>query len=279
MNINKGRKGIFIAGCLLIIIGGYFVFFSSIEEEVYGQVQLEPCEGCLTILYDNYVFDPRCQAEWGFSCLIETPEMVILFDTGGEPEVLRNNIEALEVDVSQIDCIVISHEHWDHIGGIEVILGEKPDIPVYVPEDFPYHIMSSIRSLGGNCIETGNATKITESISTTNTLNGPPNEQALMIQTDDGLILVTGCSHPGVENLARNAYDLTEESIRLVIGGFHLGNAGDSQLGRICDVLDEIGVEHVSASHCTGDDSIDYFREHYGDSFVESGVGFVYEFV
>ena len=279
MNINKGRKGIFIAGCLLIIIGGYFVFFSSIEEEVYGQVQLEPCEGCLTVLYDNYVFDSRCQAEWGFSCLIETPEMLILFDTGGESEVLRHNIEALEVDVSQIDCIVISHEHWDHIGGIEVILGEKQDIPVYVPEDFPYHIMSSIRSLGGNCIETGNATKITESISTTNTLNGPPNEQALMIQTDDGLILVTGCSHPGVENLARNAYDLTEESIRLVIGGFHLGNAGDSQLGRICDVLDEIGVEHVSASHCTGDDSIDYFRERYGDSFVESGVGFVYEFV
>jgi 7,8-dihydropterin-6-yl-methyl-4-(beta-D-ribofuranosyl)aminobenzene 5'-phosphate synthase len=231
------------------------------------------------ILYDNYVFDPRCQAEWGFSCLIETSEMVILFDTGGEPEVLRHNIEALDVDVSEIDCIVISHEHWDHIGGIEVILGEKPDIPVYIPENFPYHIMSSIRSLGGNCIETGNATKITDSVSTTNTLNGPPNEQALMIQTDEGLILITGCSHPGVENLAKNAYDLTGESIRLVIGGFHLGNAGDPQLDGICDMLDEIGVVCVAASHCTGDNSIDYFRERYGESFVESGVGFIYEFI
>ena len=278
MDINKLRKGIFIAGCLLLIIGGYFVFFSSTEEEVYGQVQLEPCDGCLTVLYDNYVYDSRCRAEWGFSCLIQTPEMVILFDTGGEPEVLRHNIEALDVDISQIDCIVISHEHWDHVGGIEVILQEKQDIPVYLPKDFPYHILSSIRSLGGNCIETDNATKITESISTTNTLNGPPNEQALMIQTHEGLILVTGCSHPGVENLARNAYDLTGESIQLVIGGFHLGNAGNQQLGRICEELDEIGVECVSASHCTGDDSIDYFREYYGDSFVESGVGFVYEF-
>ena len=279
MDIKNQRKGIFIAGCLLLIFGGYFVFFSSMEEEVYGQVQLEPCDGCLTVLYDNYVFDPRCQAEWGFSCLIQTPEMVILFDTGGEPEVLRHNIEALDVDISEIDCIVISHEHWDHVGGIEVILREKQDIPVYLPEDFPYHIMSSIRSLGGNCIETENATKITESISTTNTLNGPPNEHALMIQTDEGLILVTGCSHPGVENLARNAYDLTGERIRLVIGGFHLGNAGSHQLGRICEELDEIGVERVSASHCTGDDSIDFFREYYGDSFMESGVGFVYEFV
>lgn len=279
MNIKNRRKEILISGCLLLVLGGYFIFFTSTEDEVYGQVQLEPCEGCLTVLYDNYVFDSRCQAEWGFSCLVQTQDMVILFDTGGEPEVLRHNIEALEVDISEIDCIVISHEHWDHVGGIEVILREKPDIPVYVPEDFPYHIMSSIRSLGGNCIETGNATKITDSISTTNTLNGPPNEQALMIQTDEGLILVTGCSHPGVENLARNAYDLTDESIRLVIGGFHLGNAGSYQLDRICDELEEIGVEHVSASHCTGDDSIDYFRERYGDSFVESGVGFVYEFV
>lgn len=279
MDIKKRRKEIFIAGCLLIIFGGVFVLYYPSNEEVSGQLQLVPCEGSLTILYDNYVFDPSCQAEWGFSCLIETSEMVILFDTGGEPEVLRNNIEALDVDVSEIDCIVISHEHWDHIGGIEVILGEKPDIPVYVPENCPYRVMSSIRSLGGNCIETGNATKITDSISTTNTLNGPPYEQALMIQTNEGMILVTGCSHPGVENLVRNAYDLTEESIRLVIGGFHLGNAGDSQLDRICDELEEIGVVCVAASHCTGDNSIDYFRERYGDSFVESGVGFVYEFV
>ena len=278
MNIIKRRKEIFIAGFLLIILGGGFVFYNPSNEEPSGQLQLVPCEGSLTILYDNYVFDSSCQAEWGFSCLIETSEMVILFDTGGEPEVLRHNIEALEVDVSEIDCIVISHEHWDHIGGIEVILGEKPDIPVYVPENCPYRIMSSIRSLGGNCIETGNATKITDSISTTVTLNGPPYEQALMIQTNDGLIVVTGCSHPGVDNLVRNAYDLTEESIGLVIGGFHLGNAGDSQLDRICDELDEIGVVCVAASHCTGDNSIDYFRERYGDSFVESGVGFVYEF-
>lgn len=272
------RKIIFIAGFLLIILGGYLIFYST-EEEVYGSVQLEPCEGCLTVLYDNYVFDSRCQAEWGYSCLIETPEMVILFDTGGEPEVLRHNIEALDIDVGEIDCIVISHEHWDHVGGIEVILEVKPGIPVYVPEGFPYHIMSSIRSLGGNCMETVNATKITDSISTTNTLNGPPPEQALMIKTNNGLILVTGCSHPGVENLARNAYDLTGERIELVIGGFHLGNADEYQLDRICDELDEIGVESVSATHCTGDAAIDYFRERYGDIFVESGTGYVRELI
>lgn len=279
MIIKNRQRIIFIAGVLLIILGGYFIFYSSTEEEAYGFVQLEPCEGSLTVLYDNYVFDSRCQAEWGYSCLIETPEMVILFDTGGEPEVLRHNIEAFDVDISEIDCIVISHEHGDHVGAIEIILEEKPGIPVYVPEGFPYNIMSSIRSLGGNCIEAVNATKITESISTTNILSGPPPEQALMIKTTEGLILVTGCSHPGIDNLARNAYDLTGENIELVIGGFHLGNMGEYQLDRICDELDEIGVMSVSATHCTGDDSIDYFRERYGDSFMESGAGYVRELI
>ena len=193
-------------------------------------------------------------------------------------ELLQYNIETLDIDVSNIDCIVISHEHWDHVGGIGVILRQNPDIPVYVPDDFPYHIMSSIRSLGGNCIETRNATMITDNIATTNTLNGPPNEHALMVKTDDGLILVTGCSHPGVENLAKNAYELTEKSIWLVIGGFHLGNAGIYRLDSICDELEEIGVMKVSATHCTGDNSIDYFRERYGDNYVESGVGFHLEF-
>jgi 7,8-dihydropterin-6-yl-methyl-4-(beta-D-ribofuranosyl)aminobenzene 5'-phosphate synthase len=240
---------------------------------------LEPSKGSITVLYDNYVYEPGTRAEWGFSCLIQTSEKFILFDTGGEEEVLQFNIEALEIDVSDIDCIVISHEHWDHVGGIGVILRQKPNIPVYLPEDFPYHIMSSIRSLGGNCIENGNATKITDSVAITSTLSGPPNEQALIIQTNEGIILVTGCSHPGIENLVRNAFDLTEENIRFVIGGFHLGNVGNNQLSRICDELDEIGVMSLSASHCTGDDSIDYFREHYGDVFVESGVGFVYEFI
>jgi 7,8-dihydropterin-6-yl-methyl-4-(beta-D-ribofuranosyl)aminobenzene 5'-phosphate synthase len=278
MNFTKKRHSIAAAIFLILIVGANFVFSINLDEEISAQLQLEPCEGSLTILYDNYHYETGTRAEWGYSCLIETKDMIILFDTGGEEEVFQYNIEALGVDVSEIDCVVISHEHWDHVGGIGVVLSRNPDIPVYVPDGFPYHLMSNIRSLGGNCIETGNATIITDSISTTSTLNGPPNEQALMVQTDDGLILVTGCSHPGIENLAKNAYELTEESILIVIGGFHLGNAGNYQLSRICDELEEIGVVGISATHCTGDNSIDYFRERFGENYIESGVGFYLEF-
>lgn len=276
MSQNRYRIPLLMVG-LLIIFSVLYVFTRP-EETASGVIQLTPTTGSLTILYDNYLYEGDCTTEWGYSCLIETPEMTILFDTGGDPAVFEHNIEVLDVDVSNIDCIVLSHEHWDHIGGLEIILSQRPGISVYVPGDFPYHVFSSIRSMGGNCVEAGNATKISNSIAVTDTLDGPPVEHALMIQTGDGVILVTGCSHPGVENLARNAIELTSEEIRLAIGGYHLGGANNSQLDALCDELDELGVRSVSATHCTGDDTIEFFRERYGDNFVESGAGFHLEF-
>jgi len=279
MILGINNRQLLIAGILLVLLGGVIVLYRPVEESASGILQLQPTSGALTVLFDNYLYESSCQTEWGYSCLVETPEMTVLFDTGGEPTILAHNIEALDVDVQEIDCIVLSHEHWDHIGGLEVILEQKPNTPVYVPGDFPYHVMSSIRSMGGDCVELGNATKITESIAVTDTLDGPPVEHALIIKTGEGIILVTGCSHPGVQNLARNAYELTEDTIQLVIGGYHLGSATNYMLDRVCDELDENGVECVSATHCTGDESIQYFRERYGENYIESGAGFHYEFV
>jgi 7,8-dihydropterin-6-yl-methyl-4-(beta-D-ribofuranosyl)aminobenzene 5'-phosphate synthase len=278
MKLNSEKTGLLlIIIIVLIVVSNYFIK-NQVDEELDGVLRLEPCHGKLTVLYDNYIYNSSCLAEWGFSCLIETPETVILFDTGGEADVLRSNIENLGVDVTKIDCIVLSHEHWDHVGGISTILNQKPDIPVYIPEGCPYHIISSIRSMGGIIEESENATRISDSVITTKTLNGPPREHALIIQTDKGLILITGCSHPGVNKLAKNAHEITNESIDLIIGGFHLQGASNLQLDRICDELDEIGVLRVSPSHCTGDDSIEYFRDRYGENFVASGVGFQLEF-
>lgn len=279
MILGINNRQLLIAGILLFLIGGVIVLYRPTEEPASGILQLQPTSGSLTVLFDNYLYESSCQTEWGYSCLVETLEMTVLFDTGGDPTVLAHNIEALDVDVQEIDCIVLSHEHWDHIGGLEVILGQKPNTPVYVPGDFPYHVMSSIRTMGGSCVELGNATKITESIAVTDTLYGPPVEHALIIKTSEGVILVTGCSHPGVQNLARNAYELTEDTIQLVIGGYHLGSATNYMLDRVCDELDENGVECISATHCTGDDSIQYFRDRYGENYIESGAGFHYEFV
>ena len=274
VKVDKGRM-LYAFIILLIAVGGWYI---TRKDEAHGVLGLSPCSGTLTVLYDNYPYDQSCQSEWGFSCLIETEEMTVLFDNGGEAGVLAHNIEALDVDLSSVDCVVISHEHWDHVGGLSVILDERPGIPVYVPDLVPYHVKSNIRSMGGEVVETDNSTVLSAGIAITSVHRRNVPEQALMICTDEGTILVTGCSHPGVENFALEAAEALESEIRLVIGGFHLGSATEFILSGIIDGFDEAGVQNIAPTHCTGDNSIGYLREHYGDHFIEVGAGFRLEF-
>jgi 7,8-dihydropterin-6-yl-methyl-4-(beta-D-ribofuranosyl)aminobenzene 5'-phosphate synthase len=260
---------------LVIFLVSLFLIQTFMEEEVIEGISgLEPCKGKLTILYNDFIFDTRCRSELGLSCLIETNEKVVLFDTGGIPEILNHNIEVLGVNIQDIDCVVISHEHWDHIGGLKTILSQKPSILVYVPGDCPYHIISTINTNGGVCVELGNATRLSKSIAISDTLYGTYPEQALIVKTNDGIILVTGCSHAGVQNVARSAFESSGENINFIIGGFHTV----SSRKRACDELDELGVIKISPIHGTDKISIEYFRERYGENYVQSGVGFNLEF-
>jgi len=248
------------------------------QEAPQHALTLEECGGTLTILYDNNPFEESCMTEWGFSCLVELEDKTILFDTGGDPEGFAHNIEALGVDVTEIDCIVLSHEHWDHVGGIDVVLDANPDVSVYLPETVPYHIKSNVRVKGATVVETSNATVICEGVATTRVLDANPDEQALIINTENGLILVTGCSHPGVENLARDALNLTGGEIYLAVGGFHLRGATRAQLDGLVEEMKELGVEKIAPTHCSGDLARLAFREGNGDDYVEAGVGFRMDF-
>jgi 7,8-dihydropterin-6-yl-methyl-4-(beta-D-ribofuranosyl)aminobenzene 5'-phosphate synthase len=248
------------------------------QEAPQYTLTLEDCSGTLTILYDNNPYEESCIPEWGFSCLVELEDNTILFDTGGDPEVFAHNIDALGVDVTEIDYVVLSHEHWDHVGGIDVVLDANPGVSVYLPETFPFHIKSNIRIKGAEVVETSNATVICEGVSTTRVLDANPDEQALIIKTKNGLILVTWCSHPGVENLARDALNLTGGEICLVVGGFHLGGATQAQLDFLVDEMKELGVLKIAPTHCSGDLARQTFREGYGDDYVEAGVGFSMDF-
>jgi 7,8-dihydropterin-6-yl-methyl-4-(beta-D-ribofuranosyl)aminobenzene 5'-phosphate synthase len=250
----------------------------DVKEFPQHTLTLEERGGTLTILYDNNPYEESCMTEWGFSCLVELEDKTILFDTGGNPEVFAHNIEALGVDVTEIDCIVLSHEHWDHVGGIDVVLDANPDVSVYLPETFPYHIKSNIRVKGAEVVETSNATVICEGVATTRVLDANPDEQALIINTENGLILVTGCSHPGVENLARDALNLTGGEIYLAVGGYHLRGATRAQLDGLVEEMKELGVEKIAPTHCSGDLARLAFSEGYGDDYVEAGVGFHMDF-
>ena len=265
---------------MLIIIGLTAMFlpkYLQVDQQEAPQkvaLSLEERSGTLTILYDNNPYEDRCMTDWGFSCLIELDDETILFDTGGDSGILAHNMDALGVDVAEIDSVVLSHRHGDHVGGIDVVLEANPGVPVYLPETFPYHIKSGIRAKGAEVVETSNATLVCDGVATTRVLDANPDEQALMVNTPLGLILVTGCSHPGVENLARDALNLTGGEIYLAVGGYHLGGATRAQLEALTEEMKELGVLKVAPTHCSGDLARQVLREGYGDDYLGVGVGF-----
>ncbi|OGD52484.1 hypothetical protein A3K81_02730 [Candidatus Bathyarchaeota archaeon RBG_13_60_20] len=229
--------------------------------------------GRFSILYDNNPFNGSCATEWGFSCLVELGDETILFDTGRDPEVFARNVDALGVDLAEVDHLVLSHEHWDHVGGLGVVLEAGGDLTVYLPRSFPYHLKSRVRDSEATLVETWDATLVCPGVATTRVLEAEPNEQALMVNTGGGLVLVTGCRHPGVQNLVRAAEEATGLEVLMVFGGFHLGGADRASLDGLVAELKGLGVEVAAPTHCSGDLARLAFREGYGEDYLELGAG------
>lgn len=268
------RKSLIIISFFLIISIITYIQIRPKKTEPEGISNLVPSTGKITVLYNDYIYNPRLRAEPGLSILIETPELVVLFDTGGDTQILQNNIEILDLDVSIIDCIVLSHEHWDHLGGLEYLLEENPGIPVYVPGEYSQYLADSISSYGGECVPLGNTTKLSDSIGVTDTIYGTYDEQALVVMTSDGLFLLTGCGHAGVENIAYDVAESCGENISLIMGGFHTVSRV-----RACDNLDEIGVDRIAPIHGgLSSATLEYLEKRYGDDYIQSGVGYILEY-
>ena len=166
----------------------------------------------ITIVYDNEVKQSGLIADWGFSCLIEaqdTPK--ILFDSGASGSILLHNMNKLGIDPSAIGIVVISHSHWDHVGGLQDIMEANKDAELYLPQSF----------VGG--ISARKITKIKapfeicHNIFSTGEIEGI--EQSLVINTGKGLLVVVGCSHPGVGNILDAASKFGE--VYGIVGGLH----------------------------------------------------------
>jgi 7,8-dihydropterin-6-yl-methyl-4-(beta-D-ribofuranosyl)aminobenzene 5'-phosphate synthase len=118
---------------------------------------------------------------------------------------------------------------------------------------------------------------IADRISTTGEIGGYPNEQSLVIDTQDGLVILAGCSHPGIEKIVLEAKREFKEEIYLVMGGFHLGGAPSSDIQAVIQEFKRLGVQKVAPSHCTGDNAIPLFQKSFGDDFIQIGAGAVIE--
>lgn len=218
----------------------------------------------LSILYDNETRREDLTPAWGFSCLIETGGKNILFDTGWQGSLLVKNMQTLGYAMRDVDAVVISHSHWDHIGGLPCVLNQGEDLDVYVPGSISAELKKEICHQA-SLHNVANASEIASGVWTTGeiptTYKGASlGEQSLVIETENGLLVVTGCSHPGLSTIL----DKAEERGDLwgVLGGFH----GFSDLDRL------EGLSFIGPAHCTQEKKA--IRERYPKTSRPMGCGY-----
>lgn len=228
----------------------------------------------VTIICDNYTTREDLETSWGFSCLISHGGKNILFDTGSDSVVLSQNMAKLGIDPASIDLLMISHQHWDHTGGIYTILNANRNLRVCVPHSFSVHFKSDMQRYGAEIIEVEEAREILPSFFTTGALKGVLPEQAALVRTSAGKVIITGCAHPGIVSIVETAKKiLPEDDIALVIGGFHLLHDTDDDILQMIARFKDLGVRNAAASHCSGQRARNLFAREYGDHFIYLGAG------
>jgi len=205
----------------------------------------------ITIIYDNTLFQNDLKSDWGFSCLVElenTPK--ILFDTGSNGSTLLFNMRRLGIDPSSIDEIFISHNHFDHVGGLVDFINVNNRVKVYVPPSFSGSEAIEVTTVKG-------PTKIHENVFSTGELEGI--EQSMAIKTEKGVVLIVGCSHPGMINILGTANQFGR--VYAIIGGLH----GFSEF----HLFKELDL--ICATHCTQHKA--RIKRLYPEKYVDGGAG------
>jgi len=228
----------------------------------------------LTILYDNRAVEGFIP-DWGFSALVELEDFTLLFDTGAKPEVLKANMERAGVTPSEIDGLFISHNHWDHVGGLPYVLENNHHLELYIPEPDCYEYEEKLPE-GTVCVPVSAPTYITERALSTGImatgLELPEYEHSLVVLSQMGAVLITGCSHPGIVEIAKRAVSIVGEPMFLTVGGFHLYKATDDEVVEVANELKKF-TQFVAPCHCTGERAIELFSEVFGDKFIDAKAG------
>src|SRR6266852_3145407 len=262
----------------------------------------------ITPLYDAFGTDPSMTKDWGFSALVEIAGKRILFDTGNDADIFTANVKAKGVDLKTLDFVVLSHRHSDHMAGLNYVLSVNPTVKIYAPKEgfgiYGSSLPSSfyrkdetlppeMRYYGGappqfmkfetawhgaNFEFIAKTTEIAPGMPLMALVSDTPGtkelkELSLAVNTSEGMVLVVGCSHPGIEKIVEAAAAI-KPKIRLIGGGFHLVVASDEVIARAVAALkDTFKVESIAPGHCTGEPTFAALKKAFGDRYLYAGLG------
>lgn len=273
-----------------------------------------PSEGKITFIYgDREAKVQGCQRAWGMTTLIEFDGLKILFNFGGDPVIFKNNLDTLKVDVSDIDLVVVSHEHFEMVEGIGAILSVNPDVPVYVTKNLLFDYASYMpHDLSGydwkpewenNLRGMHDYLWVSPNILLMKLRSDPGKvgprgleEIHIVLLTQKGLVIAQGCGHPEILDILDETVSYTgEKRVHLIFGGTRLlgpgkvvklpGKSGemevpshyytDQDVLEIAQELREAGVQKIIPTHCTGEHMEQIFKKVFGDDYIYQQLGTV----
>jgi 7,8-dihydropterin-6-yl-methyl-4-(beta-D-ribofuranosyl)aminobenzene 5'-phosphate synthase len=267
-----------------------------------------PAPARITVLYDAFGKDAAMTKDWGYAALLEVQGKRILFDTGDDPEIFAINVKAKGVDLTKLDFVVMSHRHSDHMGGMTYLLSVNPKVKIYAPKetfgiygsDLPSKFYRKAESLppemryyngappeimkfgtafpGANIQLIDQTTEVAAGITLIALVSDAPGtkelkELSLAISTPYGMVLVVGCSHPGIEAIVAEAAKINPR-IHFIAGGFHLLVAQDPAIENVVTLLRDVyKVDYIAPGHCTGEPTFAALQRAFGHRYLYAGLG------
>ena len=230
----------------------------------------------IKVIFDKGALGKKLYTGWGVSFLVDDK---ILFDTGEKGEWLLENMRSLGIDIKKIEAVVISHDHWDHTGGLWEILKERKGLNVYSCPGFSKEFKDKVKEAKGELIEAEKITEISQNIFITGEIPGGYHgkympEQAIVLKTKNGLIVITGCAHPGILKMVNKVKaKFPNEPVYFVLGGFHLKESDKRAIEIVAENFKEIGIIKAGPTHCSGEAAESIFKKYYKRNFIPIKVG------
>jgi 7,8-dihydropterin-6-yl-methyl-4-(beta-D-ribofuranosyl)aminobenzene 5'-phosphate synthase len=270
--------------------------------------QFAIAEDRITILYDAFSDSKDIVRDWGFSALVEHEGKRILFDTGNNASIFEHNVKALGIDLTKLDFVVISHRHADHSTGLKYVLRVNPSVTVYAPKEgfgqfggtFPQAFFRPVPSLpaqmryfggnypdklptgqlydGGKFLLIDTLTEVSPGIYLVPTISKNPgtmelHELTLAIKGPQGLTIVDGCSHAGIEEILQ-ASAAIDSRFHIVFGGLHLVTTPEDQIDvLVASLKNKWKLDKIAPGHCTGEAAFLRLQKAFGENYYYAGAG------